>query len=101
MVGKTLRTDLLNGKMTLPMIHFRNNLTTLNERNELNGILQNPNGQLSDLIGRVKMAGSIEYAERVADQHIKLALSQLEHLPSGESRDLLTSLAELLHDRKA
>jgi geranylgeranyl pyrophosphate synthase len=100
-VGKTLRTDLLNGKMTLPLIHFRNNLTALAERKDLFEILQNPNGQLSELIGRVKMAGSVEYAENVADHHIQQALSQLNALPPCEARDLLANLAELLHDRKS
>jgi geranylgeranyl pyrophosphate synthase len=100
-VGKTLRTDLLNGKMTLPLIHFRNNLASLSDQTELHEILQSPNGQLVELIARVKSAGSLEYAERMADHHIQLALSQLASLPPGEARDHLTALAELLHDRQS
>ncbi len=100
-VGKTLRTDLLNGKMTLPLIHFQNSLPSSSERNNLLEILKNPNGQISDLISRVKTAGSLDYAEEIARQHIQLALAQLETLPLGDEREHLTHLAEMLHHRNA
>jgi geranylgeranyl pyrophosphate synthase len=100
-VGKTLRTDLLNGKMTLPLIHFRDHLSTSSDQAELMATLQSPNGQLPDLIQKLKKAGSLDYSEQVADRHIQIASSQLSLLPAGEARDLLSSLADMFHDRKA
>lgn len=100
-VGKTLRTDLINGKMTLPLIHFRNSLTSSSDISNLMASLQNPNGQIPDLISQLKSAGSLAYAESVSDRHIQLALSQLNILPACDARDHLSQLAEMFHDRKA
>lgn len=100
-VGKTLRTDLMNGKMTLPLIHYRNTLRDASEKISLIETLQSPNGQLPDLIQKLKSTGSLAYAESVADHHVDLALAQLQILPSCEAREHLAGLATLLHDRKA
>lgn len=100
-VGKTLRTDLMNGKMTLPLIHFRNSLHALSDRDSLIRSLQNPNGQLPDLIRQLNAAGSLQYAKDVADRHVQLALSQLNILPKCDAREHMAGLAALLHDRKA
>lgn len=100
-VGKTLRTDLMNGKMTLPLIHYRNSIKSQSDKNSLVMVLQNPNGQLPDLIRTLKDTGSLAYAESLADRHIELALSQLNILPPCEARDHMAGLASLLHDRKS
>jgi heptaprenyl diphosphate synthase len=100
-VGKTLRTDLLNGKMTLPLIHFRDHVFSTLEKETFFENLQHPNGHLTDLIDRLKQSASMEYAENVAHEHVERALSRLDALPKGSARDLFASLAEMLLLRKA
>ncbi len=100
-VGKTLRTDLLNGKMTLPLIHFRDQLSSPEEADSLFENLRHPNGQLHELVDRMERAGSIRYAEDVAREHVQAALSHLQALPAGDARDHLSALAEMLLNRKA
>jgi len=100
-VGKTLRTDLLNGKMTLPLIYFRDKLTSSDESRVLFDTLSHPNGQMSDLIDRMKETGALRYADEVAQRHIDAALQELEALPVGEVRSHLTALAEMLNHRTA
>jgi len=100
-VGKTLRTDLTNGKMTLPLIHYRDQIPTSRDLDHLIQNLHNPNGHLAELIARIHEAGSTTYAETVAHHHLQRALDQLEIVPPGSARDLLTSLAETLQRRKA
>lgn len=100
-VGKTLRTDLLNGKMTLPLIHYRDHLPTSKETNAFFESLQHPNGQISDLIERITASGAMDYADRVAREHVRKALAELEILHDCEARDHLAALAEMLEERKA
>jgi len=84
-VGKTLRTDLLNGKMTLPLIHYRNQITNSTEKDQFIQSLHSPNGRLSALIDDIKACGSIKYAEETASQYVQQALAQLNHLPLEKS----------------
>ena len=100
-VGKTLRTDLMNGKMTLPLIFFRDHLTSKKESIEFFENLNHPNGHLATVIDQMKTSGAIRYAEDVAEKNVRLALDQLNALPKGEPRDLLASLADMLQSRKA
>lgn len=100
-VGKTLRTDLMNGKMTLPLIYFRNRLSSQKEKTEFFENLQHPNGHLAGIISEMSNSGAIRYAEEVADRHIHLALAELNALPSGPSREHLEALAKMLQERKA
>lgn len=99
-VGKTLRTDLLNGKMTLPLIRYRNSISSPEALKFIED-LKHPNGQISDLIDRIKISGAIDYAETVAQRHIQRAMDQLEKLPAGESKQYLTLLVEMIQRRKA
>lgn len=100
-VGKTLRTDVMNGKMTLPLIHFRDHVMSASQMKEKFGHIEHPNGQITELVGRMKTAGSIEYAETAARRHVENALRALDVLPTGKARDVLSALAEMLLLRKA
>ncbi|MCG3203559.1 MAG: Octaprenyl diphosphate synthase [Elusimicrobia bacterium] len=100
-VGKTLRTDLMNGKMTLPLIYFRDHLSSDKTSKEFFENLNHPNGHLLDLVDQMKTSGAIQYAEDIAKKNIQLALNQLEKLPKGLVRDLLSALANMLQVRTA
>lgn len=93
-VGKTLRTDLLNGKMTLPLINYRKNMDSAKEFDRLMDSIKQSDEHISKLVNLVKEAGSIEYAEDIARNYIQKAVDCLEVLPQGESRDQLAVLAE-------
>lgn len=100
-VGKTLRTDLLNGKMTLPLIHYRDHGSSAAEMKIFFDGLDHMNGNVTDLIQRMSEAGSIDYAEKTAQDHVQAALSSLSVLPTSETKELLSSLAEMLLKRNA
>jgi geranylgeranyl pyrophosphate synthase len=91
----------MNGKMTLPLIYFRNHLSSPKESTEFFENLQHPNGHLSALIDQMKSSGAIQYAEEVATREVSEALNQLNQLPNGTPKDLLASLADMLQTRKA
>ena len=100
-VGKTLRTDLMNGKMTLPLIYFRDHLASQAISSEFLKNLQHPNGQTAELIDQIKSSGAMAYADEIAERHIEAALAELELLPQGSSRDHLVDLAKMLQHRNA
>jgi len=98
--GKTLRTDLTHGKMTLPLIHFSQQLKA-GERARLFEELKSPNGHLAALIRRVHDAGSIDYSRAKAAALLAQAGESLARLPDGPSRRLLADIAERLSHRQS
>lgn len=100
-VGKTLRTDLKNGKITLSLIYHRDQLKKPYDVKGFYETLQGSNGHISDLIARMKKDGSIQYADDTAKMYVKKAMSNLDELPQSKTRDLLTALAEMLLRRKS
>jgi heptaprenyl diphosphate synthase len=100
-VGKTLRTDLLNGKMTLPLIYFRDQLGSASDKKALFEELQSPNGHLTTLVERIKTSRAFSDAQATVDSHTRQALSALQALPDGSTKDLFTALVESLQKRAA
>jgi geranylgeranyl pyrophosphate synthase len=87
--------------MTLPLIHFRDHVTSKKDSEAFFENLNHPNGHLSQVIDQMKSSGAIEYAEEVAEKNMRAALDQLEALPKGAPRNRLTSLVDMLQTRKA
>ena len=100
-VGKTLRTDVLNGKMTLPLIYFRNSLSSDADKKIFFAELQSPNGHLSALIDRIKSSPAFADAEKMVADHTRRALETLSALPTGPSKDLFVALVDSLQKRTA
>ena len=99
-VGKTLLTDLVNGKMTLPLIHCRRVMNQPQQFDEVMSSMKTPNGQLAVFLDQLKDAGSFAYAESVARKHIDLAKKQIEKLPPSSLTQSFVQLSELLWRRK-
>ena len=100
-VGKTLHTDLLNGKMTLPLIYFRNKLKSPTDTLSFKNDLLHPNGQIPELIERIQQSGAMEYSEQIANRYIQRAQEHLEKLPDGPARHYLNLLVDMIKRRKA
>lgn len=99
-VGKTLRTDLVNGKMTLPLIHFRTQQPSPEDFDRLVEPMKSADGPLSQLVDQLRDAGSIHYAEEKAHYHIREALNQLGILGDTTIKAQFVSLSDLLLRRK-
>ena len=56
--GKTLRTDLANGKLTLPLIHLRDQLSASDRATFLN-MLKTPDGNVPKIVAWLKESGAI------------------------------------------
>lgn len=100
-VGKTLGTDVILGKMTLPTIHC---LT--NDRNGSSSTVGAMIGRPGGRQDRVRLhealtaSGSIEYAISMADQCVQRALAHLDELPDSDAKSSLTAMAEFIVQRR-
>jgi geranylgeranyl pyrophosphate synthase len=98
--GKTLRTDLTHGKMTLPLIIHADRLSSPEEREALFHVLKNPNGQIAELIGHVQKSGVMDLCRGKVQSLLTEATHALSRLPDHPSRHLLAHVAEHLSHRK-
>lgn len=97
--GKTLRTDLLHGKMTLPLIYFARGLSG-QARTDLFATLKNPNGHLSALLKDVQASGVMDACRARVAALVADAENALNDLPDHPSRKLLLEISRRLSDRK-
>ena len=97
-VGKTLGTDLINKKATLPTIHCLANMPK-DQRQKWIKKLESGDWQLVDVLEQMESSGSIEYSRQTARQHANMALQFTETLESSVYSESLRRLAEFVLER--
>ena len=98
-MGKARGADVLEGKMTLPLIH---SLTLLHgaPRERLAEVISEFNDGLWDeLIELLEDAGSFDYARILVQNHIERALSELDNFADCEAKQLILQITEMMTDR--
>lgn len=95
-VGKTLRTDLEKGKLTLPLLNLIEKADPA-QREKLNKrIIEQQPLDLPVLIGIAEYEGSVESALNTASEMLNQAREDLEVLEPGEWRDGLSEITHYL-----
>jgi octaprenyl-diphosphate synthase len=101
-VGKSLGTDVSEGKITLPVVHL---LAGLSPRERLRVreiyLAEGIADRAATLAAEFDLRPGIEYAIQCADGSSRKALESLERLPAGPCRDALASLAEYVLCRRS
>lgn len=95
-VGKSLGRDMNKGKITLPIICHLKNVNQTQRGEALRLIAENGTDALRD---HLHQSGAVERATEIAAGLIEDAKGQLTHLPAGEPRDLLMTLADAIITR--
>ena len=98
-MGKPRGADVIEGKMTLPLIHA---LTLLHgkSRTRLAETIVDFHDELWDeLIELLAEAGSLDYARTLVRNHLDRALQLLSQFPQSEARDCLENLTQIVMDR--
>jgi octaprenyl-diphosphate synthase len=91
--GKTLGTDLLQEKFTLPVIHWINqNSDSKQTRAEQMKTLKDP-GQMTE---QMRLSGSIDYALEQAQTRVEQAKQSLDTFPTTPAKAALLSLADTI-----
>jgi octaprenyl-diphosphate synthase len=97
-VGKTLGTDLVNQKPTLPVIHCLEHLGN-ESRAELRKILVDPTATTEVIIPFLAKTQSLDYARGVARDHAQSAMDFTDLLDANEYSASLRLLAEFVLQR--
>lgn len=107
--GKEIGGDLLEGKRTLMLVHLLHHLPS-KERLEVTRILSQPRGdktpaQIEEIMQAIRAAGSLEYAQGVADLHARRGLELLDaalsDLPNQNAAQQIIEVSTALATRSA
>lgn len=98
MAGKTLGSDFLKGKITLPVIHL---LRTVSDSEKEAAIQQisDAGSFRSDIAKMLTRSGSIAYARSVASGFCEKAIKSLTSLPESNAKASLVRIAESVASR--
>jgi octaprenyl-diphosphate synthase len=100
-VGKTLYTDLVKGKLTLPIIRLAG-LLPEEKRPELKRLLFSKSAReaLLELLPALEKHGALEYARARAVEHVEAAKRHLNRLAGSEFKEGLLALADYVIARE-
>lgn len=101
-LGKPVLKDLVEGRTTLPMIHLMQRAGS-EEKDFIRDMVQkrdfNPQNK-QRVIDLVTTYGALEESQALAEKYVRQAKNALLVFPDSVYRDALTSLADLVMDRK-
>jgi octaprenyl-diphosphate synthase len=93
-IGKNIGDDLSEGKMTLPLVHARDNLAA-SERQIICQAIENKSAEsFSDILTAVQSCGSLDYSIEQAKFHAELAKKSLAELPDSQFKTVMADLAD-------
>ena len=101
-IGKPTGIDIKEQKMTLPLIHTLNTVSTP-EKNWLIQSVKHHNRdkkRVKEIIKRVKAAGGLSYAEKKMEEYRQKALAILLEFPKDDYRDALELMVNYVISRK-
>jgi octaprenyl-diphosphate synthase len=99
--GKSLGTDLAKCKMTLPLIHCRDNLDPNERKTFLAALVADRATGRDALLGRLARHDSFTYARDQAQLYADRAQAQLAELADSPAKEALSALAEFAIARRA
>ena len=100
-VGKPLGADILEQKMTMPLLGALSNVdeqTGAGIREKIAAIVSHPEYR-DDIVRFVKENGGLEYAVSRLNSYVELAVEALGMFPESEAKDSLIELAHFTADR--
>ncbi len=92
--GKTLGTDLAQQKLTLPVIHCLNRLSSSEAEHLRTMIRNNADGLGKTVHATLEKTQSLSYARRQAEEFSRHACQELECLPRSDCRTILEAICE-------
>lgn len=94
-VGKPLGVDILEQKITLPLLGALNNVSGLKQA-EVRGMVKDIVGRpelRDDVVSFVKENGGLEYAKARLEEYVNEAVHALDILPDSREKECLVELA--------
>lgn len=87
--GKTLGTDLAQQKLTLPVIHCLNRLSEAEANGIRDAIVR---GDAATVLAAIRKTGSLAHANYRAGECARVAVWELDELPTSPAKDVLVRL---------
>ena len=97
--GKTLRTDLVNGKLTLPLIWLRDRLQPLEQKKFLGWLGDPTRENVQGIIAWVNESGAIKEGLRQASNFARQAKNALRSFPDSTPRQTLIAISQYIVTR--
>jgi len=94
-IGKTVGTDLREGKLTLPLIHALAQASP-DDVEFIKNLIQSPSvseNQFGRLLGKLDEYGSLDYTRGRATRHINEAITALQPFEPSPTRDTMMGIA--------
>jgi octaprenyl-diphosphate synthase len=92
-LGKNLGDDLLEGKVTLPLIY----ILQYGSKSQIDLVkesIKNPkNANLEEIILAINLTGSIKYCKKKAIEYIDMAIDSLQLFPDSNIKNIMLNLA--------
>jgi heptaprenyl diphosphate synthase len=97
-LGKPAGEDLIQGNITLPVLFALRDQSLNREIRKVNG-KADPEA-FQEIVERIKAAGAVEEAQKVAELYVRKALQALDDLPDNETKPLLREMVLFIGNRK-
>jgi octaprenyl-diphosphate synthase len=100
-VGKPLGVDVLEQKITIPLLGALSNVSEDEQkrvRGLVNDIVGHPEHR-DEIVAFVKENGGLEYARRRLDEYVEKAVHALDVLPDSQEKEYLVALAHFTAKR--
>lgn len=99
-IGKPRGADVIEGKMTMPLIHALTLLHGEDRASLLDVIHRYDEGRLPELVALLERSGSIRYAELLVRNHLDRATEALDALPKSEATTVLRHVCDTMRFRR-
>ena len=98
-IGKPVGSDIVEGKMTLMVVHALANASKEDKKRLISILEANDESLVDDAISIFNKYGSIEYTRNIALQNVKTAKGLLDVLDESESKESLKLIADFVLER--
>ena len=100
-MGKNVGDDLMEGKVTLPLIHALRNGSAAEQAAVRRAITEKNSDQIDQITTAVRRCGALDYTRARARHYHDIALDKLLSLPASNARNALERITELSLSRDA
>ncbi len=92
-MGKNVGDDLLEGKVTLPLIYLLKNGSLLEQQKIKDAIDKADTAKVDFIISAIKNSGAIKYCSNLAHHYVESATSELKIFPNSKYKDAMIELS--------
>lgn len=98
-MGKNVGDDLLEGKVTLPLIYLLSH-SHVDVQEIIRSAINNPkNADIAQIVNLVKNSPALDYCSQLASKFVRQAEDELQSFVPSEHRDALMTIAKLSIER--